>query len=38
MSSERVEIIVCGGPPGENRRIAGSDQAATFAFQRFEYK
>lgn len=38
MSGERIEVIICGGPLGENRRIAGSDQPATLAFERFEYK
>ncbi len=38
MGSERIEFIVCGGPLGENRGIAGSDQPATLAFECFEYK
>lgn len=37
MGSERIEVIV-GGPLGENLRIACSDQPATLAFERFEYK
>lgn len=38
MSSERVEIIIYGGPLGENRRIAGGNQPASLTFERFEYK
>ena len=38
MSSERIEVVVGDCPLGENRRIAGSDQPATFAFERFEHK
>lgn len=38
MSSELIEVIVRGGALGENRRIAGSDQPATLAFEGFEYK
>lgn len=38
MSSELIEAIVRGGALGENRCIAGSDQSATLAFERFEYE
>lgn len=38
MSSERIEVVVGDRPLGENRRIAGSDQPAPLAFERFEHK
>lgn len=38
MSSECIEVIVCRGPVAVNRRIAGSDQPATLAFERSQYK
>lgn len=39
MGSERVEVIIfCGGPLGEDGRVAGSDQPTSLTLERSEYK